>query len=272
MSLKSIAQEVLAILESGVYFANGEMVHIDSVQKQALDSTRLYRPSELDEMRKVTEGEGRPRVSLVDGTTQATAHQMATQNAAPFALLNFASARNPGGGFLNGAKAQEEDICRCSGLYPCLIRCMEYYDANRAQESLLYTDYAIYSRNVPFFRIKSTGDFLREPFVASVITAPAPNSAPFLKANPGQIDLLTSTFLRRWEIVLCMARANKIRRLLLGAWGCGAFGGDPRMAATTAKQAIAKFGSAFDEIVFAIPSAGKESLDNHNVFKAILDA
>ena len=81
--------------------------------------------------------------------------------------------------------------------------------------------------------------------------------------------ILTSTFLRRWENALCIARANGVHRLLLGAWGCGAFGGDPQMAATTAKQAIARFGSAFDEIVFAIPSAGKESLSNLNVFRTV---
>jgi uncharacterized protein (TIGR02452 family) len=269
MSLKTVAQEVLTILDSGVYFANGEMVRIDSLQKQALDSTRLYAPKELEVLRNESASGVQTRVSIIDGTTQFIAHQMSFQNAEPFALLNFASARNPGGGFLNGAKAQEEDVCRCSGLYQCLSRCMEYYDANRAQESLLYTDYAIYSCGVPFFRIRSTGDFLRQPFVASVISAPAPNSAPYLKLNPGKLDILTSTFLRRWENALCIARANGVHRLLLGAWGCGAFGGDPQMAATTAKQAIARFGSAFDEIVFAIPSAGKESLSNLNVFRTV---
>ncbi len=35
-------------------------------------------------------------------------------------VLNFASASNPGGGVAHGSSAQEESICRCSTLYPCL--------------------------------------------------------------------------------------------------------------------------------------------------------
>ena len=84
----------------------------------------------------------------------------------------------------------------------------------------------------------------------------------------GELQSLESAFLRRWENVLCIARHQEIRRLLLGAWGCGAFGGDPVMASETAKLAISRHGSAFEKIVFAIPGTGRQSLENLNVFRA----
>lgn len=43
----------------------------------------------------------------------------------PMALV-FASAKKPGGGFLTGAAAQEESVCRCSGLYKCLKVCEQF--------------------------------------------------------------------------------------------------------------------------------------------------
>ena len=59
-------------------------------------------------------------------------------------LLNFASAKSPGGGFLNGARAQEEYLARSSCLYQC-IRWNPMYAFHRANDDPLYTDYAIYS-------------------------------------------------------------------------------------------------------------------------------
>ncbi|TWU17880.1 TIGR02452 family protein [Allorhodopirellula heiligendammensis] len=263
MALKQIAKDTLDLIEAGTYEVGDRTVSFADAQQRALSQTRVYCPDEFDSI-EATAGDGAPTIRVVDGTTQVVAQSMA--NDGHVALLNFASARNPGGGFLNGAKAQEEDLCRCSGLYPCLAACSQYYDANRNQTSLLYTDHAIFSPMVPFFKTRGTGDLLAEPFVASVITAPAPNSGPFLRLGPNATAELENTFARRWRNVLRIARDQNVTRLLLGAWGCGAFGGDPAMAARTAKAAIETDGDGIDEIVFAIPGKGRQSKANLDAF------
>ena len=270
MSLKHHAKEVLDLIERGTYTtASGSVVSIESETKSSLDGSRLYSPDELTTLRERIPAGDRPTIDVVNGTTQTVAQSMSESG--PLVLLNFASARNPGGGFLNGAKAQEEDLCRCSTLYATLIKHDEYYDTNRNQSSLLYTDYAIFSPTVPFFKTRGTGDYLDRPFYASVITAPAPNTKPYL-AKSGDPELLRQCFEQRWQNVMAIAIDTGAPNVLLGAWGCGAFGGDPVIASQTAKNAIDEFGPAFDRVVFAIPGKGKQSKHNLETFEATLGA
>mmetsp|Transcript_108675 Transcript_108675/g.316158 ORF Transcript_108675/g.316158 Transcript_108675/m.316158 type:complete len:589 (-) Transcript_108675:545-2311(-) len=108
------------------------------------------------------------------------------------AVLNFASGRRPGGGFVKGGVAQEEDNCLCSSLYPCLSQdaMSPHYAANAhetkggrggkgggadAGGAKVYTDSMILSPAVPIFRDGDTHELLDRPFLASVISAPAVN-------------------------------------------------------------------------------------------------
>lgn len=118
----------------------------------------------------------------------------------------------------------------------------------------------------------TSGNLLPRPFFVSVITAPAPNSAPFLQKQPHATQELEDTFPRRWRYVLRIARDQGISTLLLGAWvlgawGCGAFGGDPRIASRTEKRAIQTDGGGITEVVFAIPSGGRQTLINLESFQ-----
>src|SRR4029077_4484905 len=93
------------------------------------------------------------KIRATNGTTLAAARQLHEQYGPErIALLNFASARNPGGGFLSGSQAQEESLARASGLYASLSRMTDYYGANRRSKSALYTDHMVYSPLVPVFR------------------------------------------------------------------------------------------------------------------------
>jgi uncharacterized protein (TIGR02452 family) len=185
--------------------------------------------------------------------------------------LNFASAKNPGGGFLSGAQAQEESLARSSGLYPCLCSQPQFYANNRAERSVLYLDQAIFSPHVPFFR-DDDGGWFDAPVFASVITCPAPNASALRQQQRLVASDVERTLYRRAAFVLAVARHHAIERLVLGAWGAGVFGNDPAMVADAWKRHLAgEFAGAFDEVVFAVLGS-PESSANHRAFVAAFGA
>ena len=256
MSLKGKAQEVLEIIEKGG-FTNGAgtWVEIRAEVEAAVAGTCLYRPGDYErlmESRGEPVGDGKMVIEVTAETTQIAAARLVKEGCGNLALLNYASARNPGGGFINGAKAQEEDLARCSALYACLYPQVEYYERNRSQDSMLYTDHMIYSPRVPWFRTRSR-DEPGEVFVASVITAPAPNAGQALLRGDTQ-EQIEAALVRRCGMVLGVARDQGHRELLLGAWGCGVFRNDPRVVARAFQQWLEGpvFAGAFDRVVFAV--------------------
>ena len=265
------ARHVLQILEAGGYEApSGTWVSIRNQQASAEASTKLYTPERLEALRNRSGHRGdRPPVEVIDGTTQEAAQRLSPEFA--LVLLNFASARNPGGGFLGGARAQEEELCRCSGLYRTILTQPAYYSVNRGQQSLLYTDHLIYSPKVPFFRVDTRSSLLKAPYFASVITTPAPNAGALLRQEPAAAPSIRPTFARRWANVLAVAQGNAHRVVLLGAWGCGAFRNDPVLAAETARAVLLspRFAGAFDRVVFAIPDVGKRGKANLAAFREV---
>jgi len=250
---------------------SGRVVDLGAIQRDAERDTRLYTPAELDRLRAAnpSSGAGAMRIELIDATTQVAARDLARSGSV--LLLSFASARNPGGGFLNGAKAQEEDLCRCSGLYRALLTQPTYYTHHRAEPSLLYSDHAIYSPRVPFFRTSGREPMSDELFLASVITAPAPNAGALRQRQPEAEAELRETFRRRWCNILAIAEERAERVLVLGAWGCGAFRNDPHLVAESAQQVVTspRFAGAFDHIVFAIPGGGARSSANLAAFRDV---
>ena len=271
MSLKGIAKETTKIIEEGKYTTpSGKTVHIEQEQNQAEKGTILYTPEEatklLNKENKCKPNQ--PVIEVIHGKTQEISRRIVqSEDCSDLVILNCASARNPGGGFVNGAKAQEEDLARCSGLYTCLLTQPEYYEVNRRQSSLLYTDHLIFSPDVPWFR-SGNRDLLEDPFSASVITAPAPNAGQALRRDPKAGDAIEEALRRRAGMVLAIARENNRRSLLLAAWGCGVFRNNPEMVADAFGSWIESpfFEGCFDRIYFGIYDRSKDQ-GTINAFK-----
>jgi hypothetical protein len=140
-----MATETMAIIEAGGYRSpGGRDVRIGASVRAAVDGTRLHLPAEKIPA-PAPYGSGTPVTEVTNETSLSAARRLG----ADVACLVFASAKNPGGGFLSGAQAQEESIARSSALYPCQQAAREFYDFHRRQGDLRYSDRVIYSPGVP---------------------------------------------------------------------------------------------------------------------------
>ena len=172
-------------------------------------------------------------------------------------VLNFASAKNPGGGFLNGAMAQEESIAASSGLYQTLTRHPEYYQNNRNCPSMIYTNHAIYSPEVVFFR-DGRFELLEEPVTASVLTLPAVNMGQVMQKGE-DIHKGETAMYERMKLALALFVQMDHRHLILGAYGCGVFRNDPHKIACWWKELLIEyFADTFDSVVFAVMDRSKK--------------
>jgi uncharacterized protein (TIGR02452 family) len=240
------------IADDGVYQTpSGRRVSILDAVAAARAGTVLYRPDDATRPPPPVTSEP-PRFEVTGEGTGAALRRLVVAESVPrVAALNFASAKNPGGGFLGGAVAQEEDLARSSALYSCLLTQPDYYRINRAHRSMLYTDHVIYSPDVPFFR----GDdrvLLEQPFTASIVTAPAPNAGEFLRRKPDDRDRLREALHRRAHRVLEILSSHGHRTIVLGAWGCGVFRNNPEEVADAFSNALASLQGFFERVVFAV--------------------
>ncbi len=164
--------------------------------------------------------------------------------------LNFASAKNPGGGYVTGANAQEESLCRCSMLYYTIKECEEYYTVNRNHKGADYTDGMIYSSNVPVIR-NDKGELLEEPVLCNFLTCPAVNR----RAAKAYIsdEKLNSTMERRIDKITALVLSKKPEIVVFGAFGCGVFGNRREIVYPMFEKAIERHWNGEAEIIFADP-------------------
>jgi uncharacterized protein (TIGR02452 family) len=184
------------------------------------------------------------QVQVANETTLQAGQRFVEAGQWPLAL-NFANGAYPGGGFLRGALAQEEVLCRSSALFITLAD-DPMYEHHRQRPRPDSTGWAVYSPDVPVFRTDD-GTALEEPWRLSFITCAAPYAPDIGQPESGGL------LQQRIHRILAIAHAYGHAALVLGAWGCGAFHNDPQRTAADFRTALeTDFRGCFSDIVFAV--------------------
>ena len=196
-------------------------------------------------------------------------------------ILNFASSINPGGGVLRGTTTQEESICRISTLYSALtdeVSAGQFYKSHRewihkGTMGRKNRDDCIYIPNIMVFREDDYDCKIlpeKEWFTVDVLTCAAPDQRydPTGNVFCPTPEELRAVMEKRIDHILRIASYQKIDALILGAFGCGAFGNSPTVVAKAFETVMKKYLYYFKTIEFAVYSRSIEDM-NYSAFSQI---
>jgi len=251
---QEIAEDTVACCGRG-WYTNGAGEQVDLPLAEALESTRLHPAGATLPRPPKGQREQPGGVSVVRASTLGAARALVSQGLR-VAVLNFASAKNPGGGFLRGANAQEESLARVSGLHACLTKpeVHAFYADNETERSCIYTDSMIMSPAVPVFKAED-GQPLDAPYSVGFLTVPAPNFG--VAAERAGAAAVRAARRRRMHRLLSLLAAEDFDAVVLGAWGCGVFANDPaEVAAEFDEMLRGDFRGMLPQAVFAILDEG----------------
>lgn len=251
------AREAVEAMDQGWYRdAAGRRVEFADALAEAVAGTRAYEPGVCPDLDPGRVGRFETALAVANETSLAAARRLVDAGH-DVLVLNFASAKNAGGGFLGGAEAQEEFLARSSGLYAC-IRGHEMYRFHRGRKDNAYTDYMLYSPGVPVLR-NDDGAWLDAPYRVAMLTAPAVNAGAVLRVQPERHDELVELMRARCRKVLAVAAAEGHDALVLGAWGCGVFRNPPGVVARLFGDWLrGEFAGVFRAVSFAVLDRSKE--------------
>lgn len=251
-SLSGVARETMDVTKKGHYTIEGERVDLADHDFVVADYVREY---------DFTGFGGDPTAAPVD-TNYVVENKdvisaildLVEEGYDPdeIAALNLANERSAGGGFIRGARAQEEDICRSSTLYKYLLhqRKAKPKGDRYLPEHGCMTSPAVIFRDARY-------NFLEEPVKVSIIT-----TAAYCLGSADEItvdnvddhpDYRDGTFKKIYMSIKAAADEGK-KVLILGALGCGAFRNDPNFVSKVFKETLElpEFKGRFKEVRFAI--------------------
>ena len=240
---REVFQETLAICKAGGYRTPaGKEIRLPEAETVRKSSAYYIDPPSVSD--KPTAAD--PAVDVVMGDCIDVARELKESGFNPV-MLNMANRTTPGGGVLDGARAQEETLFRRSNL------CVSLYQYNARLAPLVGVEPAkeqypmdrntggIYSGQIMFFRksVDADYDLDANPYVCSVVSAAA-ISHPELKPDGRMTDAMAEATKRKMRTVLRIGLLHGHDAIVLGAWGCGAFRNPPSHIAELFKEVLAE--------------------------------
>ncbi|KAF9525018.1 hypothetical protein CPB83DRAFT_860417 [Crepidotus variabilis] len=278
--LMNIAATTLEKIEQGSYDVGGQTYDLSKKVEQMKKGTLLYAPnSDLSSWRhrpshsyeglsSDVQAQDNVEISVNEVSTLAGTRILSEaltdikhEQQNKIGVLNFASAKNPGGGFMTGAQAQEESIARSSTAYPSFMTptAQPFYQSHRKDPKEGYYSHAmIYSPSVLLIRADH-GDWL-PPVEVDLLTSCAVNAGVVRRylreANSEDESNLDAAMKERMARVLYLFEKQGVKNLVLGSFGTGVFRNRVELVATIWKELLvgdeARFARSFDRVVFAI--------------------
>nr|GAT58114.1 predicted protein [Mycena chlorophos] len=269
-----IARETLAAVKAGSYTDQHDGTYPFPNLSDIPDSTTYFPADALDDWETtIPPARSTPTECVIHlaSTLQAIRLYTSASSEQPLGVLNFASATSPGGGFLGGARAQEETLARSSNLYSSLTSspAHPFYASHHRQHASpdpRYSHAMLLTRNVHFAR-DDAGAWLA-PVTADVLTSAAvnantlhrwlnvPSSAPL--PDEARIEVEGIMRARMARILSAFARnLDGKSTIILGSFGTGAFRNNVDFVARTWAELLqGPFKDVFARVVFAVIDDG----------------
>lgn len=234
-------------------------------------------------------------VSVIQGDVLEATYELTKTTGTMVAAINMANDYYPGGGYMTGCTAQEENMARRTDLHFLFDESATLPVTRKKKRGkkmgtaidYVYTDAmsslvsgmtgAVYLSPFPLICIKG-----REVWEGGSVEGYAPLDAsevfPFLELRTAAVnthdvddddEIIIQNMETRIRAQFLTLKERGVRHVVLSAFGCGAFGNDAHGVACLYKKALVEFAEDFDEVVFAIYYAGQGE-NNFDVFRAVL--
>lgn len=278
---RQVYASTLMLVKRGRYHtASGGLVELGRIVNPQAQADNVFVDHEITLRPSLERNSGEVRIAVVNDDCLALARRLhATDPTDDICVLNMASSRNPGGGVWGGAGAQEEYLFRCTDYYRFLYQYANNFDPqvyhvqrnahHRYPLDPLYG--GIYSHGVTVFRDTEANGYalLDSPVRLNFVAVAAFHFNERCDAIPQPYVEPTKDKIR---LMLRLAANNGQRRLVLGAFGCGAFHNEPHHMAQLFRQVIheSEFQGLFTSISFAVIE-DHNSTNNYTAFRDVLE-